>query len=158
MTVAVYAGSFDPLTLGHTNLILRASKAFDKLIVGVGVNSSKKYLFSQEERVRLLRTSVPDTVKVIPFEGLLVKFCKEVDATVIVRGLRAVTDFEQELGIAHANADQDPDIDTFFLPTQPTFSFVSSTVVREIAKHGGKVDHYVNSYVEKALLEKFGHG
>jgi len=179
MTVAVYAGSFDPPTHGHLDLIYRASRTFDRIIVGVGVNSSKKPLFETQERITLIRRCLeadwkesqswrpakteaadPARIEVVSFGGLLVDFCAESGATVIVRGLRAVTDFEAELGIAHANASMVPHIDTFFLPTKPRFSFVSSSTVREIARHPsktgwGNLHKYVPATVIKALREKF---
>jgi pantetheine-phosphate adenylyltransferase len=155
---AVYAGSFDPVTLGHVDLIARASNIFDQVIVGIGVNSSKKPTFSTEERIQLIAAACSDlghNIEVTAFEGLLVNFCKKVGASVIIRGLRAVTDFEYELGIAHANATQVPEIDTYFLPTKPEFSFVSASVVREIAKYGGDLHKYVPPVVSEALREKF---
>jgi pantetheine-phosphate adenylyltransferase len=155
-TTAVYAGSFDPVTKGHIDLIERAARVFDKVVVGVGVNSAKKYLFSEEERITLIRQSLPITmhVEVLAFQGLLVDFCHKVGSKVIIRGLRAVTDFEVELGIAHANANLAPDIDTFFLPTQPQFSFVSSSTVKEIARYAGRLDHYVPTHVAEAIVKK----
>jgi pantetheine-phosphate adenylyltransferase len=163
MTVAVYAGSFDPITKGHLDLIRRASRAFDKLIIGIGVNLGKAPLFSLEERTTLIRATIPKeltaNIEISPFGGLLVDFCREVAATVIVRGLRAVTDFEAELGVAHANSNMVPEIDTFFLPTSPEYSFVSSSIVREIARHDSeigwkKLHHYVSPVVIDALRGK----
>ncbi len=155
-TIAVYAGSFDPVTNGHIDLIERATNVFDEVVVGVGVNSAKKYLFSEEERIDLIRKSLPieKNVKVQAFQGLLVDFCHKVGSKIIIRGLRAVTDFEVELGIAHANADLAPDIDTFFLPTKPQFSFVSSSTVKEIARYAGRLDHYVPIHVAEAIVKK----
>lgn len=159
--IAVYAGSFDPPTLGHEDLALRAVRVCSRLIIAVGINSSKKPLFSLEERLAMLREMSrrvhpnPDVVEVASFDGLLVQYCAKRGASLIIRGLRAVTDFEYELGIAHANLDQDGTIDTFFLPTKPEFSFVSSSVVKEIARHNGKVSHYVQKDVEDRLREKF---
>jgi len=159
MTTAVYAGSFDPPTLGHLDVIQRATKCFDTLVIGIGINSAKKTLFTYDERAEMLRTAcrtLPGRIsEVARFDGLLVDFCKKLGAGVIIRGLRAVTDFEYELGIAHANSSQAPEVYTFFLPTKPEFSFVSSSVVRELAKHGGKLDHYVPKNVEEALRKKF---
>jgi pantetheine-phosphate adenylyltransferase len=160
MTTAVYAGSFDPVTLGHLDVIQRAAKCFDTLVIGIGINSAKKTLFTSDERAEMLltacRTLYPDVyAEVARFDGLLVNFCQKLGAKVIIRGLRAVTDFEYELGIAHANSSQAPEVYTFFLPTKPEFSFVSSSVVRELAKHGGKLDHYVPKNVEEALRKKF---
>ncbi len=154
---AVYAGSFDPVTLGHTDVIERASKIFDRVIVGIGVNSAKTPLFTTEERIELLKEvcSSLGNIEIVAFTGMLVTFCKESGSRVILRGLRAVTDFEYELGLAHCNADQEPEIDTFFLPTQPKFSFVAASVVREIARYNGNLSHYVHPVVEAALRQKF---
>lgn len=156
---AVYAGSFDPVTLGHMDLIKRASTIFPKVIVGIGVNSSKKSLFSNEGRKLILEQECKDAgltnVEVKNFEGLLVRFCETEGARVIIRGLRALTDFEYELGIAHANSTQVSNVDTIFLATKPEFSFVSSSVVKEIAKHGGRLDQYVSKRVAKELHSVF---
>lgn len=153
MKIAVYAGSFDPVTLGHMDIVLRASKMFDKVIVAMGKNSSKTSLLSQETRMELLIEACKDIprVEVTQFDGLLIKFCERVKSKFMIRGLRAVTDFEYELGLAHANWTQNVDIETVFLPTHPDLSFVSSSVVRELVKHGGKVDKYVSKQVERAL-------
>jgi len=160
MRIAVYAGSFDPPTLGHEDLARRAMSLCDKLILAVGVNSSKKPLFSPEEKLTMLRELSkrvhpnPDKCEVDYFEGLLVHYCQKRSAKFIIRGIRAVTDFEAEIGIAHANGDQDSEVDTVFLPTKPTFSFVSSSTVKEIARYGGKLDHYVQPEVAELLRTK----
>lgn len=158
MTTAVYAGSFDPVTLGHLDLIRRAALRFDRLIVGIGRNSQKKSVFTMDERIELIRKSLPPSeppiCEVLNFSGLLVDFCKQNRATVIVRGLRAVTDFEAELGIAHANASMASEIDTFFLPTKPQFSFVSSSTVREIASHDSEAGWAsLSKYVSPVVIE-----
>lgn len=155
--IAVYAGSFDPMTFGHEDLIRRASTLFDRVVVGIGVNSSKKPLFELEERVALLSQMCRqfDNVEVASFSGLLVNFALERKATAIVRGLRAAMDFDYELGIAHANKTQAKSLDTVFLPTNPEFSFVSSSVVKEIAKYGGNVRAFVSPVIEEALRQKF---
>lgn len=156
-SLAVYAGSFDPVTNGHTDLIDRAAALFSKLIVAVGVHPTRSPLFSPEERLALLRevTRDIDNVEVRSFDGLLIDFCRSVGARVIVRGLRAATDFEYELQIAHANADMEPDVDTIFLPTRTNYGFVSASLVREIASHGGDVSRYAPPAVMKALGAKF---
>jgi pantetheine-phosphate adenylyltransferase len=154
---AVYAGSFDPVTFGHLDLIERASMLFGTVIIAIGKHPTKKSLFSFSERVDLLSEvtrSIP-RVRIEPFEGLLIHYCERVGARVIVRGLRAATDFEYELQIAHANADMAPGIDTIFLPTRTNYGFVSASLVREIASHGGDVSHYVPSPVCAALKAKF---
>ena len=156
--LAVYAGSFDPVTLGHTDLIDRAAALFSDVIVAIGVHPTRHPLFSAEERIELLEKVVRGykNVKVESFDGLLIDFCRERKARVIVRGLRAATDFEYELQIAHANADLCPEIDTIFLPTRTKHGFVSASLVREIASHGGDVSRYAPREVSLALQAKFG--
>ena len=155
--LAVYAGSFDPVTLGHLDLIERAARLFDSVIVAIGAHPTKSPLFSFDERLLLLEEVVrPITnAKVEKFDGLLIQYCKRVGARVIVRGLRAATDFEYELQIAHANADMHPAVDTVFLPTRANYGFISASLVREIASHGGDVGHYAPPNVCDALREKF---
>ena len=158
--IAVYAGSFDPFTSGHHNIIDRAGSAFDHLHIAMGVNSSKKTLFTIEERIDMIHHECGHLIRtrditVTHFEGLLVDYCKKVNASVILRGLRAVMDFEYEMGIAFANKTQAPDVETVFLPTDPVYSFVSSSVVKEIASHGGNVRAFCSPYVEQRLWAKF---
>lgn len=156
--LAVYAGSFDPVTLGHLDLIERAAALFSDVIVAIGVHPTRDPLFSAEERTELIKHVVrPFTnVTVESFDGLLIDFSRDRNARVIVRGLRAATDFEYELQIAHANADLCPEIDTIFLPTRTKHGFVSASLVREIASHGGDVSRYAPPVVCKALIAKFG--
>jgi pantetheine-phosphate adenylyltransferase len=156
--LAVYAGSFDPPTLGHLDLIERASALFSDVIVGIGLHPTRSPLFAVEERLDLVaRVSAHlPNVTVEAFDGLLIEFCKQKKARVIVRGLRAATDFEYELQIAHANADLSPDVDTIFLPTRTKHGFVSASLVREIASHGGDVSRYAPAVVCQALTKKFG--
>lgn len=155
--LAIYAGSFDPPTNGHLDLVERASKLFPEVIVALGIHPTRKALFSVEERIALLQQVCKpfDNVRVSSFEGLLVDYGKSVGARVIVRGLRAATDFEYELQIAHANADLRPEIDTVFLPTRANYGFISASLVREIASHGGDVSRYAPSAVCDALKLKF---
>ena len=155
--LAVYAGSFDPITFGHLDLIERASKLFDHVIIAIGRHPTKTPLFSYAERLDLLHElSKPfPNVRIDSFEGLLIQYCQRVSARVIVRGLRAATDFEYELQIAHANADMAPHVDTVFLPTRTHYGFVSASLVREIASHGGDVSHYAPAVVCEALRAKF---
>ena len=160
MTIAVYAGSFDPVTLGHWSIMQRAAGLFDKLIVAIGVNSSKKVLFSTEERLSLIRRACGPlisarSIEVESFEGLLVDYCVKKGARVIVRGLRAASDYDYELGIAQANKTQQPDIETVFFSTEPKYSFVASSTVKEIARYGGNVREFVSPEVEHALWKKF---
>jgi pantetheine-phosphate adenylyltransferase len=155
--LAVYAGSFDPVTLGHLNLIERASALFSDVVVAIGIHPTRQPLFTAEERMALLKkvTANLKNVSVESFDGLLIDFCKKKHARVIVRGLRAATDFEYELQIAHANADLAPAIDTIFLPTRTNYGFVSASLVREIATHGGDVSRYAPAEVCEALKAKF---
>ena len=155
--LAVYAGSFDPATLGHLDLIERAAALFDNVIVAIGVHPTKNPLFSADERKSLIvsiASHIPNVV-VDSFDGLLIEYCASKNASVIVRGLRVTTDFEYELQIAHANADLRPEIDTVFLPTRTKHGFVSASLVREIASHGGDVSRYAPKVVCEALVKKF---
>ncbi len=156
--LAVYAGSFDPPTLGHLDLIERASALFSDVIVGLGKHATRSPLFSVDERLDLVSRISADlpNVTVEAFDGLLIDFCKQKRARVIVRGLRAATDFEYELQIAHANADLEPNVDTVFLPTRTKMGFISASLVREIASHGGDVRRYAPALVCDALAKKFG--
>ena len=156
--LAVYAGSFDPPTLGHLDLIERASALFSDVIVGLGKHATRSPLFSVDERLDLVSRISADlpNVMVEAFDGLLIDFCKQKRARVIVRGLRAATDFEYELQIAHANADLEPNVDTVFLPTRTKMGFISASLVREIASHGGDVRRYAPALVCDALAKKFG--
>lgn len=155
---AIYIGSFDPPTIGHLDLVERASNLFPKVIVALGVHPTRKPLFSAEERLELLRQCCAgyDNVEVDLFGGLSVRYAREKGAGVIVRGLRAATDFEYELQIAHANADLAPEIDTIFLPTRTRHGFISASLVREIASHNGDVGRYAPEPVCLALAKKFG--
>jgi pantetheine-phosphate adenylyltransferase len=156
--LAVYAGSFDPITLGHVDLIERASALFSDVIVAIGVHPTRKPLFTIDERLQMAAAAAQafGNVRVESFDGLLIDFCRARQARVIVRGLRAATDFEYELQIAHANADLCPGIDTMFLPTRTKHGFVSASLVREIASHGGDVSRYAPPNVCVALAAKFG--
>jgi len=155
--LAVYAGSFDPPTLGHLDLIERASALFSDVIVGIGKHPSRHPLFNAKERFDLVSriSSHLPNVTVEAFEGLLIHFCQRKGARVIVRGLRAATDFEYELQIAHANADLEPNVDTVFLPTRTKNGFISASLVREIASHSGDVSRYAPALVCAALAKKF---
>lgn len=156
MKTAVYPGSFDPVTLGHVDIIRRAAGMTEHLIIGVLNNSSKTPLFSVEERVNMLKEASKDlpNVEVRSFEGLLVDFVKACDAKVIVRGLRAITDFEYELQWAQSNRIVYPEMDTMFLVTNVQYSYLSSSVVREYALHDGDVSSFVPGFVVELLKEK----
>ena len=157
MRIAVYPGSFDPVTLGHMDIISRSSKLFDKLIVGVLVNSSKVPLFSAEERVNMIKGVVSEyaNVEVRSFDGLLVEFARLCKATAVVRGLRAGTDFEYELQMSQTNHIIAPDIDTIFLTTNLNYAYLSSSVVKEVARYGGDISKFVAPEVRRQVLEKY---
>ena len=156
----MYPGSFDPVTRGHLDIIKRASRMFDKLIVAVLNNSAKTPLFTVEQRVEMLRECCKDmpNVEVDSFNGLTVSFAKQKKATVMVRGLRAVTDFENEIQLAHTNYAMMPEIETMFLATAIQWSYLSSTIVREAAHYGQDVSRFVTPNVEQALIAKRGAG
>ena len=156
MVIAVYPGSFDPATYGHLDVIRRASVSFDKVIVGVLHNSAKSPLFSVEERVNILEKATKDmpNVTVKAFEGLSVNFARENHAQVIVRGLRAVTDFEFELQMAQTNRVLAPVVDTVFLTTSLEFAYVSSTIMKEVARFGGDLSSFAPAEIIQELLLK----
>ena len=147
MIKAVYPGSFDPVTFGHLDIITRASKVVDELIIGVLINQKKKPLFTMDERLHLLQ----EATKEFP----TVEFAKENNARLIIRGLRAVTDFEYEMQLAQINHSVDQEIDTMFFTTSLEYAFLSSTLVKEFAYYGSDTTRYVPEVVAKALKEKF---
>ena len=154
--IAVYPGSFDPVTLGHLDIIRRASLLVDRLIVGVLINSAKSPLFSVEERVELLRgeTKGMPNVEVTSFNGLLVDFAARCNAKMIVRGLRAVTDFEFELQMSQTNRKIAPDIDTVFFTTSLQYAYLSSSIVKDVASYHGNISAFVTEPVEEAIFRK----
>lgn len=155
--IAVVPGSFDPVTYGHLDIIKRGASVFDEIRVVVLNNSSKKPLFTIEERMDLIRqvtTSLPN-VHVDSFSGLLVEYAKNVNAHAIVRGLRAVSDFEYEMQITSMNRVLDENIETFFIMTNNQYSFLSSSIVKEVAKYGGNISELVPKQVELALKDKY---
>ena len=156
MKKAIYPGSFDPLTLGHLDIIERSARIVDELVVGVLNNSAKNSLFSLDERVSMIKemTDSMPNVTVTSFNGLLVDYMREIDATIIVRGLRAVTDFEYELQMSQTNQKLDPNIETMFLTTSIEYSYLSSTTVREIAAFGGDLTQIVPEAVALELEKK----
>lgn len=155
MSTAVFPGSFDPVTTGHVDLIRRASRMFDRLVVGVLVNSAKQPLFSKEERVAMLReiTADQDNIEVSSFEGLLVDFVKEQHADAIVRGLRTPGDFEYELPLAQANHKLFVQADTIFLASAPEYSYISSSAVRELLRYQADISGYVPETVLRYMRE-----
>ena len=156
MATAVYPGSFDPVTKGHLDIIKRAAKINDHLIVAVLINSAKHPLFTVEERVVLLQECCKDipNVSVESFDGLTVEFAKKRHASVMVRGLRAVTDFEDEIQLAQTNHALMPGIETMFLATSIKWSYLSSTIVREAARYGSSISKFVTPNVEAAVIKK----
>ncbi|MEK3882089.1 pantetheine-phosphate adenylyltransferase [Paenibacillus sp. PL2-23] len=155
--IAVYPGSFDPVTYGHLDIIKRSAKQFDRLIVAVLNNTSKNPLFSVEERKQLLAEVTKDipNVEIDSFRDLLVRFMRSKDADVIIRGIRSVTDFEYELQLASTNHLLDGEIDTMFMMTNPKYSYLSSSIVKEIAQFKGDVHELVPQVVEERLKEKY---
>ena len=158
MKTAIYPGSFDPVTRGHLDIIHRASRLADHLIVGVLPNNAKSPLFSMEERVEILRHELEDlpNVEIRTFEGLLVDFARAVNAQVLVRGLRAVTDFEYELQMSQTNRKIAPEVDTIFLTTDLRYAYLSSSVVKEVAFWKGNISEFVTPYVEERIWQKVG--
>ena len=154
---AVYPGSFDPVTNGHFDIMARASEAVDELIVGVLENRAKNALFSVEERVKMLQIITKDlpNVRVESFSGLSVDFARKMGAGFIVRGLRAITDFDFELQMAQTNRIMAPEIDTIFLTTNLEYAYLSSTTVKEVASYGGDITKFVPEHVAKAVMAKY---
>jgi pantetheine-phosphate adenylyltransferase len=157
MLTAVYPGTFDPVTNGHTDLVARASKLFDRVIVAVARDTAKATFCGLDQRVELARLVLADfaNVEVVAFSGLLVRFCQAQQAEVVIRGLRAVSDFEYEFQLAGMNRRLAPDVETLFLTPAEQYAFISSSLVREIARLGGDVAEFVHPAVQEALAEKF---
>ena len=156
MKAAIYPGSFDPMTLGHLDVIRRASKMFDTLIVSVLDNKAKNALFSVEERVSILKEATKDlpNVQVDSFQGLLIDYARQKDIHVSVRGLRAITDFEYELQMAQTNHKLEPSVETVFLTTSLEYSYLSSTIVKEVAFYHGDISKFVPDVVRERIREK----
>ena len=158
--VVIYPGSFDPVTYGHLDIIDRCSKKFDKVIVSVLNNTSKKNMFTIEERVKLLKKVLEkyDNVEIDTFSGLLVDYAREKGCTTMVRGLRAVSDFEYEMQMALVNKKLVDDIETFFMVSRGKYAYLSSSIVKEVAMFGGDVSCFVPKIVEKELKDKIKGG
>lgn len=156
MKVAIYPGSFDPITYGHLDIIERSARVVDELIVGVLYNKAKIPLFSAEERVRMIKevTKNIENVKVVAFEGLLVDFADQMHADVIIRGLRAATDFEYELQMAQTNRKLDDKVETLFMVTGLEYAYLSSSTVREVAAFGGDISNFVPEPMKKKIMER----
>ena len=157
MSKALYPGTFDPITLGHIDIIERALNLFDEIIIAIATSDSKTPLFSLEERIEQIETIFKGNknVRAIGFTGLIVDLAKQEEVTMLIRGLRAVSDFEYEFQLANMNRAMSPEIESVFLTPKAKFSFLSSTLVREIASMGGKVSAFVDPVVEQALEKRF---
>ncbi len=156
MKIAAYPGTFDPITNGHSDLVVRATRLFDKVIVAVAKDTGKAPVCGIEERVELAKVALRDIpgVEIVPFEGLLMEFCRRHRAGIVLRGLRAVSDFEYEFQLASMNRRLAPEIETVFLTPAEQYAFISSTLVREIARLGGDVSEFVHPEVQRLLREK----
>lgn len=156
MLRGIYPGSFDPVTFGHVDVITRSAGKVDELIVGVLNNKAKSPLFSAEERVRMLEeiTKEMPNVRILPFEGLLVDFARKMKADLVIRGLRAITDFEYELQMAQTNHKMEPELETVFLTTSLEYSYLSSSTVKEVAAFGGDISQFVPEIVVDRIAEK----
>ncbi|HLR88149.1 MAG TPA: pantetheine-phosphate adenylyltransferase [Atopostipes sp.] len=160
MTKAIYAGSFDPFTLGHLDIVNRSSKMFDEVIVALGTNTSKKSLFTADEKLEMIQEVIDeysnDNVKVIQYtDGLIVNLAKKLDAKVMLRGLRSVADMEYEMNIASMNKTQAPEIESVFLMADEKYRFVSSSLIKEIAQFDGDVSGMVPENIAKRMKEKY---
>ena len=157
-TIAVYPGSFDPPTFGHLDIIARSSKVFSRVIVSVAKNLRKDTMFTVTERLGMLRklTRSYPNVEVDSFRGLLIEYVRQMDAHVVVRGLRAISDFEYEFQMAHMNRKLSPEVDTVFMMTGERYSYISSHIAKEIARFGGKIDDLVPPLVRDRMYRKLG--
>jgi len=155
---AIYPGTFDPVTHGHTDLVARAARVFDRVVVAIAESPHKQPLFSLDQRIAMTRDVLADldNVEVVGFDSLLIAFTVEVGANVLIRGLRAVSDFEYEFQLASMNRHLHPEIETMFLTPDENYSFISSTLVKEVARLGGDVSSFVSEDVSEAMKRKFG--
>ncbi|HEY2873252.1 MAG: pantetheine-phosphate adenylyltransferase [Reyranellales bacterium] len=160
--VGVYPGTFDPITSGHMEVVRRSMRLVDKLVIGPAINIGKGPLFSLEERIAMLKDDIEDfpetdrsRIEVVPFEGLLIHFARQVNASVIIRGLRAVSDFEYEIQMANMNARMEPNVETIFLMASDRHQFIASSLVKDIARLGGDTSQFVSKKVYERLQKKF---
>lgn len=156
MIKAIYPGSFDPITEGHLDIIKRASKSFDELYVAIMVNKDKKYTFTVDERIELIKKCTKNikNVKVVYSDGLTIDFAKKLGCKAIIRGIRAVTDYESELALATSNMKLNDKIETFLLVSRPELSFLSSSIAKEIASFGGNIDNFIPKVIQKEVKKK----
>lgn len=163
-TKGIYAGTFDPITYGHLDMIRRSMKFCRQLVIAIGVNPKKTTMFSEDERKKMINTMVEKeldfltatNVSVISFQGLIVELARQVGANILIRGIRSVSDFEYEINLANVNKTLVPGIETVFLPTRPDLAVVSSSAVKEIAKYGADVSKFVPAYIAEEIQKKFG--
>src|ERR1043166_9179835 len=155
--IALYAGYFDPFTLGHLNIVRRAEKTFDKVVVAVAADSPKKAVFTADEREKIMRTIFKNSpkIQIDRFDGLLIDYAKRKEVKVVLRGIRTVSDFEYEYQMALSNHALSPDIETLFMMTEGEYSYISSTLIKEVARLGGDVSHMVPSEVVAELKKKY---
>jgi len=163
--VGVYPGTFDPVTSGHMEIVRRSLRLVDKLVIGPSINPGKGPLFSLPERIEIIKDDIADfpaaekdRIEVIPFEGLLIHFARQVKAAVIIRGLRAVSDFEYEIQMANMNARMEPNVETIFLMASDRHQFIASSLVKDIARLGGDTSQFVSKRVFERLKKKFAGG
>jgi pantetheine-phosphate adenylyltransferase len=161
----VYPGTFDPITSGHTEVVRRSLRLVDKLVIGPFINIGKSPLFSLEERIDIIKEDIAEfpeadraRIKVVPYEGLLIHFAREVGASIVIRGLRAVSDFEYEIQMANMNARMEPNVETIFLMASDRHQFISSSLVKDIARLGGDTSQFVSKKVFERLKAKFSKG
>lgn len=155
--IAIYPGTFDPITLGHLDILQRAAKLFDRVIITLAINSTKTPLFSKEERMVFINDAVKDmpNVSVDSFEGMLINFAENIGAIAVIRGLRAISDFEFEFQLALMNRKQNQEITTVFLMPNEKYTYLNSSIIREVSKFGGDVSSFITPLVAEKLKEKF---